>query len=283
MLNMSPLVFEAPPPSPACIVMPGTLRSASVSVCAPCSSSSARGMTWIVCGVSVSGALYLVDSTRGLAPLTSTAAASTRISTTAADASVNRCERLLPSRRRASAWAAVSVPLTPAVVRSRTVVASKVTRTLVTRSNSAIAVVAGGGNPERVDRRRRLRRHGRGRLPPQHRHRLARRPDPDVRQRRLQPGRFEDDAAIGRERGGAVLRRVERGEGGNDGPENDPGSRAGAPAGGRRRVLRECAFMKILRIWRRTQVSARMRTPGGSRASRVIRVGPTLFGTPAGC
>ena len=73
MLNMSPVVLEAPPPSPACIVMPGTLRSASVSVVAPCSSSSVRGMTWIVCGVSVSGAAYLVDSTRGFAPLTSTA------------------------------------------------------------------------------------------------------------------------------------------------------------------------------------------------------------------
>ncbi len=81
MLNMSPLVFEAPPPSPACIVIPGTLRIASVSVVAPCSSRSARGMTWIVCGVSTSGAEYLADSTRGSAPLTWTASELRRIST----------------------------------------------------------------------------------------------------------------------------------------------------------------------------------------------------------
>ena len=36
MLNMSPAVFDAPPPSPAWSVMPGTLRSASLSVVTPC-------------------------------------------------------------------------------------------------------------------------------------------------------------------------------------------------------------------------------------------------------
>ena len=90
MLNMSPLVFDAPPPSPACIVMPGTLRSASVSVVAPCSSRSACGMTWIVWGVSASGAVYFADSTRGSAPLTWTASELTRISTVTAVAAVKR-------------------------------------------------------------------------------------------------------------------------------------------------------------------------------------------------
>ena len=53
MLNDSPAVFEAPPPSPACSVMPGTLRSTSPRLKAPCSSMTARGMTCNVCGVSV--------------------------------------------------------------------------------------------------------------------------------------------------------------------------------------------------------------------------------------
>ncbi len=90
MLNMSPLVLEAPPPSPACIVIPGTLRSASVSVVAPCSSRSVRGITWIVCGVSARGAVYLADSTRGSAPLTCTVSELTRISTVTAFAAVKR-------------------------------------------------------------------------------------------------------------------------------------------------------------------------------------------------
>ena len=58
MLNMSPAVLEAPPPSPACSVMPGTLRSASLSVVTPCASIAARGMTSIVCGMSRSGTVY---------------------------------------------------------------------------------------------------------------------------------------------------------------------------------------------------------------------------------
>ena len=56
MLNMSPAVFEAPPPSPAWSVMPGTLRSASLNVVAPCASITAFGITAMVCGMSRNGA-----------------------------------------------------------------------------------------------------------------------------------------------------------------------------------------------------------------------------------
>ena len=52
---MSPDVFEAPPPSPACRLMPGTLRSASLSVVTPCASITWRGITWMLCGVSLTG------------------------------------------------------------------------------------------------------------------------------------------------------------------------------------------------------------------------------------
>lgn len=41
-------------------------------------------MTWIVWGVSASGAAYFADSTRGSAPLTRTASELTRISTVTA-------------------------------------------------------------------------------------------------------------------------------------------------------------------------------------------------------
>jgi hypothetical protein len=49
------------PPSPAVIVRPGTFRSTSRSVVAPCSSITVLGMTVIVCGVSRSGSVYFGD------------------------------------------------------------------------------------------------------------------------------------------------------------------------------------------------------------------------------
>ena len=72
-LNMSPAVFDAPPPSPACSVIPGTLRSASLRVVAPWASITARGTTAIVCGISRNGTTYLGDSTVAAArPVTAT-------------------------------------------------------------------------------------------------------------------------------------------------------------------------------------------------------------------
>ena len=53
------------PPSPAWIVMPGTLRSTSRSVVADCASISACGMTVIVCGVLRSGSVNFGDAGRG--------------------------------------------------------------------------------------------------------------------------------------------------------------------------------------------------------------------------
>ena len=134
MLNMSPLVFEAPPPSPACIVIPGTFRNASVSVVAPCSSSSAVGMTWMVCGVSTGGAEYFTDSSRA-SPVTCTASAATRISIAIVDGSMKRCDRLVPSSSRSSACCAVSVPLTPAEVMLAITSAAARTVRPVTASN----------------------------------------------------------------------------------------------------------------------------------------------------
>ena len=63
MLNMSPAVLDAPPPSPACSVMPGTPRRASLSVVAPCCSMAARGITSMVWGTSRSGVVYFGDDT----------------------------------------------------------------------------------------------------------------------------------------------------------------------------------------------------------------------------
>jgi hypothetical protein len=51
MLKLSPWR----PPSPALMVMPETLRSASRTEVAFCSSSTSSGTTAIVCGVSTSG------------------------------------------------------------------------------------------------------------------------------------------------------------------------------------------------------------------------------------
>ena len=51
-LTLSPIA----PPSPACSVMPGTLRKASVSVVAACASITARLTTLTVCGMSRSAA-----------------------------------------------------------------------------------------------------------------------------------------------------------------------------------------------------------------------------------
>src|SRR5688572_10739233 len=71
-LNMSPAVFDAPPPSPACSVMPGTLRSASLSVKAACSSITFLGITATDCATSRSGTRYLGDDTAAALPETST-------------------------------------------------------------------------------------------------------------------------------------------------------------------------------------------------------------------
>ena len=81
-LNMSPAVFDAPPPSPACSVIPGTLRSASLSVVTACCSITARGMTSIVCGISRIGTTYFGDDTTavGAVPVTWTDSACVRIS-----------------------------------------------------------------------------------------------------------------------------------------------------------------------------------------------------------
>ena len=71
MLNMSPAVPEAPPPSPAWSVMPGTFRIASERVNDPCSDITPCGITWMVCGVADSAVAYFGDSTRGSRPVTS--------------------------------------------------------------------------------------------------------------------------------------------------------------------------------------------------------------------
>jgi hypothetical protein len=73
MLNMSPAVLEAPPPSPACRVMPGTFRSASLRVVAPCSSMTSLGMSATVWAISRRGTVYRGDETPDVArPVTST-------------------------------------------------------------------------------------------------------------------------------------------------------------------------------------------------------------------
>ena len=46
---------EVLPPSPSCMVMPGVLRSASMSVAPPCSRITSWLMTWMVWGVLTNG------------------------------------------------------------------------------------------------------------------------------------------------------------------------------------------------------------------------------------
>jgi hypothetical protein len=72
MLNMSPAVLDAPPPSPACSVIPGTFRITSLSVIAPCCSMTSRGTSAIDCAMSRSGTAYFGDCTVGRPAVTST-------------------------------------------------------------------------------------------------------------------------------------------------------------------------------------------------------------------
>ena len=115
MLNMSPDVLEAPPPSPAWMLMPGTLRSTSLSVVAPCSSKTARGMISMVCGTSRRGVTYFGDEMTavGALPVTSTDCESTRNSSDTVFDVVNRKVTLVPSVMTASACSMVIVPVTP--------------------------------------------------------------------------------------------------------------------------------------------------------------------------
>ena len=62
MKNWSPLIT---PPSPICVVMPGTLRSACSSEVTPCSASVSPEITLTTCGASCgSGMVAIEDPTR---------------------------------------------------------------------------------------------------------------------------------------------------------------------------------------------------------------------------
>jgi hypothetical protein len=103
MLNMSPVVFDAPPPSPACMVMPGTFRSASESVNVACSAITCWGITWIVWGVDESGVAYFGDSTRGSSPVTCTDSRTPRTSIVIVSPESEVAMSDVPSSRRDSA------------------------------------------------------------------------------------------------------------------------------------------------------------------------------------
>ena len=129
MLNMSPVVLEAPPASPACIVIPGTFRSASDSVKAPCSAITLCEITWIVCGVEESGVAYLGDSTRGRWPVTSTDSRAPRTSTVTTEPVSKVAISDVPSRSPLSASSRVKTPLTPGECIIVTVSAGSLTST----------------------------------------------------------------------------------------------------------------------------------------------------------
>ena len=237
MLNMSPLVLDAPPPSPACIVMPGTLRSASVSVVAPCSSRSVRGMTWIVWGVSAQrrGVLRRFDAGQRAAHLDGVGAHANldrhrrRIREAIADArsSEERGERLLDAAHPGDARRGQQAN---PVFRERDGHA----RDLLERLEHDVE--RAGRDIERPWLRlcgagleadgRRVRQTV---LPEEERERLARRPDLDVGEGGLEPPRLERDAALDRQRERAVIGGVQRGDGADDGADDDEGRRR-APA-----------------------------------------------------
>ena len=142
---MSPEVFEAPPPSPACRLMPGTFRSASLSVVTPWASMTSRGITSIVCGTSMSGSAYLGEDGLGCgtAPVTSTASDARRISREMLLGAVTRDVTLVPSIARATACSAVKTPDTPDEETSPIALFAIVIRTPEMRSISASTPLSG--------------------------------------------------------------------------------------------------------------------------------------------
>ena len=109
-------------------------------------------------------------------------------------------------------------------------------------------------------------------LPEEERERFARRPDLDMGERGFEPPRFERDAAFDRQRELTVIGGVQRGDGADDGADDDEG---GLRARARRLSLLSFHDSASAR-WRVMTASARMPLPDASRATRVIRVGPDL-------
>ena len=90
--------------------MPGTLRSTSRSVVAPCCSITALVMTLIVCGMSRSGSVYFGEATDRGRPVTSTNSDVPASSSVTASASVNRKPTAVPVSSCLSACSAVNRP-----------------------------------------------------------------------------------------------------------------------------------------------------------------------------